>query len=236
MRFKYKKIILFITLAIMLIGMGTFSLIAPNVNFSIGSNVTSQTSTGSALSVMSDNDIEEEIDSLVKRYYHAKLEVDMDELKKCVSDASHVEEKRLISDAEYIEDYKNIECMILNKGLREGLYRVYVYCEAKIYDIDTLVPSLAALVVAMNDEGEFVISFSPVENEDLKAIHELDDSAAVKKLISTVQKKLQDIVSKNADVRDFYQMLESSDSESAVENNENINQEASQAGQTPATQ
>ena len=225
MRFKYKKIILFITLAIMLIGMGTFSLIAPNVNFSIGSNVTSQTSTGSALSVMSD-------------LYLAGTgsDDDMDELKKCVSDASHVEEKRLISDAEYIEDYKNIECMILNKGLREGLYRVYVYCEAKIYDIDTLVPSLAALVVAMNDEGEFVISFSPVENEDLKAIHELDDSAAVKKLISTVQKKLQDIVSKNADVRDFYQMLESSDSESAVENNENINQEASQAGQTPATQ
>ena len=36
MRLRYKKLIIIFTLAIMLIGMGTFSMIAPNVNFSFG--------------------------------------------------------------------------------------------------------------------------------------------------------------------------------------------------------
>ena len=34
MRFKYKKLILVFTVAIMFIGLGTFSLIAPSIDFS----------------------------------------------------------------------------------------------------------------------------------------------------------------------------------------------------------
>lgn len=236
MRLKYKKLIIFITLAIMFIGMGTFSLIAPTVDFSFSAGNSAKTSTESALSAMSDEDIEEDITDLIKKYLKAKQEVDMDVLAECVSDVSHVEEKRLVTDAEYIEEYKNVECTILNDGLKEGAYRVYVYCEAKIYDIDTLVPSLTALYVTMNDEGKFIIYLSAVESDDKKAIDKLDNSDKVKKKIDTVQKKLQDIVSKNADVRDFYQMLESSEANDSTENNENISQEGTQATGASATQ
>lgn len=236
MRLKYKKLILFITLAIMFIGMGTFSLIAPTVDFSFAKGIgSSRTGTGSALDAMSDEDIEEDITSLIKKYFDAKQKVDMTELAECVSDVSHVEEKRLVTEAEYIEEYKNIECTILNEGLREGTYRVYVYYEAKIYDIDTLVPSLTALYVTINDEGKFTIYLSAIESEDQKAIDKLDNSDKIKKKIDTVQKKLQDIVSKNADVRDFYQMLESSDTEDSTEDNENISQEGTQATGVPAS-
>lgn len=236
MRLRYKKFIVIFTLAIMLIGMGTFSLIAPSTNFSFGKSDKNSMTTTRTLSVMSDKEIESDITMLVKNYFDAKQRVDMTELAECVSDVSHVEEKRLVTEAEYIEAYKNIECTILQDGLREGTYRVYVYYEAKIYDIDTLVPSLTALYVTSDADGKFTIYLSTIKTEDQKAIEALDNSPEIQKMIDSVQKKLEDIVSKNADVRDFYQMLESSDSEveDTEEDNENIDQEGSSATVAPS--
>lgn len=234
MRLRYKKLIIIFTLAIMLIGMGTFSLIAPSTNFSFGKSNGNSTTTTGVLSTMSNKEIESNITMLVKNYFDAKQRVDMTELAECVSDISHVEEKRLVTDAEYIEEYKNIECTILQDGLREGTYRVYVYSDAKIYDIDTLVPSLTALYVTSDANGKFTIYLSTIKSDDQKAIEALDNSAEVQKMINSVQKKLEDIVSKNADVRDFYQMLESADTEDTEEENENIDQEGASSTTAPS--
>ena len=213
MRLKYKKLIVIFSLAIMLIGLGTFSLIAPSVDFSFGGGSAANSATGSAIAALSDDEIESDITTLIKNYLDAKQKVSMDEMKECVSDISKIDEKRLVTEAEYIEEYKNIECTICDDGLSDGIFRVYVYYEAKIYDIDTLVPSLTALVVTGTPEGKFLINLSKIDSKD------------------SVQKKLEDIVSKNADVRDFYQMLESTNQDSNEENNENISNEAGSAAQ-----
>ena len=204
MRLKYKKLIVIFSLAIMLIGLGTFSLIAPSVDFSFGGGSAANSATGSAIAALSDDEIESDITTLIKNYLDAKQKVSMDEMKECVSDISKIDEKRLVTEAEYIEEYKNIECTICDDGLSDGIFRVYVYYEAKIYDIDS---------------------------KDQRAIDKLDNSDEIKKKIDSVQKKLEDIVSKNADVRDFYQMLESTNQDSNEENNENIGNEAGSAAQ-----
>ena len=221
MRLRYKKLIIIFTLAIMLIGMGTFSMIAPNVNFSFGkSGKDSTNSKGGKLTSISDKEVESDITMLIKNYFDAKQRVDMTELAECVSDISHVDEKRLVTEAEYIQEYKNIECTIINEGLRE----------------DTLVPSLTALYVTSDKNDKFTIYLSEIKKDDQKAIEALDSSTDVQKMIDSVQKKLEDIVSKNADVRDFYQMLESSNSENDEEHNENIDKEGGQAAtQAPAS-
>lgn len=229
MRLRYKKLIIIFTLAIMLIGMGTFSLIAPSTNFSFVKGDDGKAPSTGALSTMSDKEIEANITTLIKNYFDAKQRVDMTELAECVSDISHIDEKKLVTEAEYIEEYKNIECTILHEGLQEGTYRVYVYYESKIYDIDTLAPSLTALYVASDEDGKFSIYLSAIKPEDQEAIDALDNSPEIQKMIDSVQKNLEEIVSKNADVRDFYQMLESSDSEEEEEDNENISQEGGQA-------
>ena len=234
MRLKYKKWIIFFTLAIMLIGMGSFSLVAPNVNFAFGRNSGGSSSLkGNLLSDKSEEDIKSEITTLVKDYFDAKQRVDMEALAECVSDVSHVEEKRLVTEAEYIEEYKNIECTILNDGLQDGAFRVYVYYEAKVYDIDTLVPSLTALYVTADKNGKFTIYLSVIDSDDQKAIDKLDNSDKIKKMITSVQKNLESIVSKNADVRDFYQMLEISGSDDEGEDNTNINKEGTSATAAP---
>ena len=229
MRLKYKKLIVIFSLAIMLIGLGTFSLIAPSVDFSFGGGSAANSATGSAIAALSDDEID--ITTLIKNYLDAKQKVSMDEMKECVSDISKIDEKRLVTEAEYIEEYKNIECTICDDGLSDGIFRVYVYYEAKIYDIDTLVPSLTALVVTGTPEGKFLINLSKIDSKDQRAIDKLDNSDEIKKKIDSVQKKLEDIVSKNADVRDFYQMLESTNQDSNEENNENISNEAGSAAQ-----
>ena len=243
MRLRYKKFILFFTLAIMLIGMGTFSMIAPNVSFSFGaSSGGAGKSVSSVLSSMSEEDIHSEITSLVKDYFDAKQQVDTEALKKCVSDVSRVSMQRLVTDAEYIEAYKNIECTILGDGLPDGCFRVYVYYEAKIYDIDTLVPGLTALYVKADKNGEFTIYLSAIASDEQETINQLDNLPKIRKKIDAVQKRLEDIVNKNADVRDFYQMLESSSDDDGAEDNTDIDKEAkvnsggSEATATPSEQ
>lgn len=234
MRLRYKKLIIIFTLAIMLIGMGTFSLIAPSVDFSFGKGGKNSISSGGTFSTISDKEIESEITTLVKNYFDAKQRVDMTELAECVSDVKHMEERRLVTEAEYIEAYKNIECTIMNEGLREKAYRVYVYYEAKIYDIDTLVPSLTALYVTADKNDKYTIYLSAIKSEDKKAIDALDNSEGIRKMIDSVQKRLEDIVSKNADVRDFYQMLESSNSEEGTSDKQNEGKENPSASPVPS--
>jgi len=221
----------------MLLGMGTFSLIAPAKKFSFGKSSKEPLPATGMVSTISDKEVESDITALVKKYFEAKQKVDMVELAECVSDISHVEEKRLVTEAEYIEEYKNIECTILQEGLREGAYRVYAYYEAKIYDIDTLVPSLTALYVTSDTNGQLMIYLSAIQSDDQEAIEALDNSDDVRKMITSVQNELQDIVSKNADVRDFYQMLETSGTDTGTddtEDNENIENEGSMASASPA--
>jgi len=236
MQFKYKKLILIFTVAIMFIGLGTFSLIAPSIDFSIGESNGGGASKGTAKSTvtsMSESDIKAGISSLVENYLDAKQKVDMDKLSGYVSDINRVDNKRLVAEAEYIEEYRNVECTI-KKGPDSGTYRVYVYYDVKVYNIDTLVPSLTALYIKSGNDGTFKIYLGTIDGEAQEAIDKLDNSAEIKNAANAVQKKLEELVSSNEDVRNFYEMLESSDeSNEAVEENENIDKEGTRATAKP---
>jgi len=230
MRLKYKKLILIFTVAIMLIGLSMFSLIAPSIDFSSKGNDkvdSHKDNTNSVVANMTEGEIKANIALLVTNYLDAKQRVDMDGIAECVSDVERVDNKRLVAEAEYIEAYKNIDCTI-KEGPEDGTYRVYVYYEAKVYDIDTLCPSLTALYVVVDKEGNFKIYLGTVDSETQKAIDKLDGSEEVKNLVDSVQKKLEGIVSSNEAVRDFYEMLESTnETNEQVEENENIDKEGS---------
>lgn len=217
MPLKYKMLVFLFSLGIMLIGLGTFSMISPNAgwipDFNSGDREASEVSTfGSIQSVdgKSEGDIQSELEELVKRYFTAKQQVDMKLMKQCVSDISNVEERKLMAEAEYVESYEDIQCLVLD-GPKEGTYRVYVYCGVKIYDIDTLIPSLVALYITMNEDHEFQVYIGTLESKEQKYIDELDQSDRVQSLIQMVQNNMEDVISTDSKVRDFYGMLESVD-------------------------
>lgn len=241
MRFRYKKLILVFTIAIMFIGLGTFSLISPSIDFPADSKadeVTNGSGNGNAavknvVADMTDSEVKSAISVLVSAYFDAKQRVDLDKLAGYVSDIDRVDNKRLVAEAEYIEEYRNIECTV-KKGYNVGTYRVYVYYDVKVYNIDTLVPSLTALFVKADGNGDFKIYLGTIDGKEQETVDKLDNSDEVKKIADSVQKKLEEIVSSNEDVRDFYEMLESSDEENeSVEENDNIDKEGTKATARP---
>ena len=88
--------------------------------------------------------------------------------------------------------------------------------DIKIYDIETRVPSLTALYIKLDKEsGQFKIYLGTLSSEEQKTIEELDESPKVKELVDSVQKSLEDVVSSDQQVREFYDMLESVEDDSS---------------------
>ncbi len=235
MRLKYKRLVIIFTVAIMFIGLSVFSLVAPTIDFSSGSDGKKSDSSEIVAETISDEDIQSTVDELVEKYFDAKQKVDLDTIAECVSDAGQVDEKRLVTEAEYIEAYENISCTIKSVK-KDSSYRVYVYYEVKIYDIDTLVPSLTALYVTKEKDGSFKIYLGSLDTETQETLEKFDDADDIKKMADSVQKKLEDIVSSNEEVRKFYEMLESSDeSNEAVDDSKNIDNEKGSATKAPSS-
>ncbi len=227
MPLRYKKLIWIFTLAIMLIGMGTFSLLAPEINFSFASSGNGKSAADLALEGKSEKEIEEELNNLIKEYFAAKLQVDMDALGDCVSDVSHIDEKKLVAEAEYIEAYNNISCTIFD-GAEKASYRIYVYHEDKYFDINTTIPSLTGLYVKAVKGGKFAVYTGTLSAKEQDKLEELDQSADVIALRDQVNQKLDTLIASDQQVKEFYEMLESSGVEEE-EGTENIEQEAGSA-------
>lgn len=210
---KYKKFILLFSLGIIFIGFGTFSMISPDFHFSFHKQATKDAAKVASfgaihsLSGKSEGNIRQELDALVQRYYTAKQQVDMDTIAGCVSNVGHIDEKKLMTEAEYVEDYRNINCKILD-GATKGAYRVYVYYDVKIFDIDTLIPSLNALYIKQDEQGSFKIYLDTLKSGEQKYIDKLDNSKQVQELVKSVQNQLETVISQDSEVRGFYEMLE----------------------------
>jgi hypothetical protein len=216
MPMRYKKLIVFFSFGILLIGFGTVSLVSSGFSAYFSESESGESSSVSspaaftsiqAVDGKSSGEIETELTELVETYFQAKQQVDMDAIADCVSNVQHVDEKKLLTESAYVEDYKNIQCTVMD-GAVSGSYRVYVYYDVKIYDIDTLVPSLNALYIKQNDDGKFEIYLGALNSKEQKYIDRLDQSDKVNRLVLSVQSRLETVVSEDEDVRDFYEMLE----------------------------
>ena len=216
MPLRYKKLIWIFTLAIMLLGLGTFSLLATEISFAFSSRGNKDTAADKALEGKSKKEIEKEINELIQGYFATKLGVDMEKLGDYVSDVSHIDEKKLVTEAAYIEAYDNISCTIM-KGSEKASYRV-----------DAKSPSLTGLYVKAVKGGKFAVYTGTLSSKEQDKLKELDQSADVIALRDEVNKKLETLISSNQQVKEFYEMLESS-GEEEEEGTENIDQEAGSA-------
>ncbi len=221
MPLKYKMLVFFFSVGIIVIGSVTFSLISPEFPIRVpgshtGSDTIGSEASGSeavqATDGTSRRDVLKELDDLVVRYFQAKREVDMEAIAGCVSNVGHVDEKKLLTEATYIEAYRNIQCKVMD-GATEDAYRVYVYYDVKIYDIDTLIPSLNALYIKRDPDKGLLVYLGRLSSEEQKYIDRLDDSEVVRALVRSVQNRMRSVVSSDSDVRDFYEMLESAEDE-----------------------
>lgn len=222
MRFKYKKLIVGLTLGVMCIGFMTFSMMEP-FSFPAKKNTKQETSkddraqeTSAGTDIVEvpieGNEIQKSIEELVVSYMDAIQDVDMNALGQYVTNTGNIDEKRLLTYAEYIEDTQNISCTIM-AGAKEGTYRVYVYYEYKLFDIKTPSPGLKAFYIITEDDGTLRIYGDAMDSETQEYINQLDGSDTVRELSNSVQQKYNEALQSDEDLKDLYDMLENAGSD-----------------------
>lgn len=223
MKFKYKKIILIITMCTMCIGMVTISLTSPTERPNAHTDQSLKDIDNSFAKMSEDaelldeagldqdktelkiNDVEE-VDLLVTTYYYSMLTCDLQTMAKVVTDVENIDVEKMQGMQRLIESYENIECYTLD-GIQDGEYLVYVYCEVKFTGIETAAPGLNRLYIVTDKEGNMKIDVSTIKPEVQDLIDEADQSAEIKKIIDTVNKKLEQAINKDENLREFYTNL-----------------------------
>lgn len=235
MKMKYKPLVFFITLGVMMIGCLTLYV-------GSDSRPTKQTNTelakepleteeeneetdgqkaaegdSSNPSVSGDSKLEiagkvlaenkyPEINSLVEKYLTACANADMSALSSCVSNVSHMDRSILTEKYKYIESFENINCYTAD-SVREGEYQVYVYTEFKISGVDTPAPGLLSLYVAETSDGSYCIYLEPLDSEVQDFVSETDDSDEVKKLVEQVDYRFESACNSDADLLAFTKQM-----------------------------
>lgn len=246
MKFKYKKIILVITMCTMCIGMVTISLTAPSGGKN-GKNGNGTKDRDNTFAVMSEdatlmdeaglsdkselknNDIEE-VDALVTTYLKGMLTCDLITLGDIVTDVESIDIVDMQGKQKLIEQYENIECYTLD-GLQEGEYLVYYYNEVKFSGIDTAAPGLNRLYIVTED-GTLKIATGHLRQEVQDFIEEADQSDEVQQIINTVNYKLEQAINEDDGLRQLYANLNGGSDEVDTEAEEDESVEATEVPPT----
>lgn len=157
---------------------------------------------------LEENGFPSKLEELVKTYYEAKVNCDIDTLKSISSDPDNViSKKKLLQLVEGIDDYKNIKCYV-KKSYEEGSYIVFVYYDIKFIGLKTLAPSLSKLYIVTDEAGE-LRTFDGELTEDLKAYimarSEDEDVVALRKHTDQLAAEAKE---KDKDLKAFWEILD----------------------------
>ena len=125
-----------------------------------------------------------ELQQLVEQYYTAVAARDYDTLQS-ISESFTDEDKKKVENASAIESYNNI-VVYSKKGLTDGTYIVYAYCDAKITGIETTAPRLEELYVLTNADGKLVFGDADSSQELQDYVLKMQTDADVQALVKDV--------------------------------------------------
>lgn len=144
------------------------------------------------------------INSLLTKYYDAKVSCDMDTLKAISSDPPAVISKKSLEKlVEGIEEYRNIKCYV-KKSYIEGTYIVFAYHEIKFISLDTCAPALSKLYVVTDDSGKLKI-FDGEMSAELKAYFDArSKDEDVKELMAYTEKRAKIAKKEDKKLKDYW--------------------------------
>ena len=95
-----------------------------------------------------------EVNNLIKQYYQALVDGDMDTVKSIKSYVDEEEELKVVKKSEFIESYPSI-IVHTKKGPEEGSFVAYVQYEVKFKDIESTAPGLNTLYICTKSKAIF---------------------------------------------------------------------------------
>ncbi len=207
--FKYKKIVVFFIIGVLLIGSGIIYTIlsATETNVQVESTPNIKNTVKKVQQVEVNNkELNEQIKSLISGYLNAKLKDDISGMDSYVSDLTRVDENKLLTQNQYIEAYNNIKCTI-KKLKKKNTYRVYAYYDIKAFDVQQGLPSLSAYYVVKEKDGNYKIYFGKIKSNVQRQIENMDKSSEIIALKDSVQKRMNELISTDEEVRTLMDRL-----------------------------
>lgn len=239
---KYKPLVFFITLGVMMIGcltlyVGTDSKPAKQTNTELETSrqetenedskpenttaeeaapeQTKQPASDASLDFSGKllaEDQYPQINALVESYLQACADADMSTLSGCVSNVSHMDSGILTEKYKYIESFENIHCYTAD-SIREGEYQVYVYTEFKISGVDTPAPGLLSLYVTETSDGSYCVYLETLDAGVQDFVKETDESEEVKKLVEQVDYRFEAACNSDAELLAVIKKMSGQDGE-----------------------
>lgn len=199
--------IVFFIIGVLLIGGCAIYTILSAVGMDVQKKTSDKTKTSvkKTQQEVSQTDINEQIESLISGYLNAKLDDDISAINTYVNDSDFIDEKKILKQNQYIEAYSNINC-IIKECKKKDTYRVYAYYDMKLFDIEQQLPSLASYYV-VRQAGDYKIFFGKIDSSLQKQIQDMDKSEDIVSLKNSVQKRMEDIIAKDEQVRLFLDEL-----------------------------
>lgn len=223
MKFKYKKMIIVITMCTMCIGMVTISLISPGNSSGKESTKQEKTDTNKLAQFNEEANLineagveekkgelevssEKELNILIESYLNCRLTGDEEKLREIVTDINNIDMDELHKLRTLIKEYKDVECYIVETA-KKGNYIVYIYYEILFNNVDTPAPGLDRVYVITNSDGNLKLDFGLIPQEVRSLMEESEKSEKVQKMINTVNYKLEEAISKDEKLRSIYASL-----------------------------
>lgn len=146
-----------------------------------------------------------EVNNLIKQYYQALVDGDMETIRSIKSSTDDKEEVTILEKSEYIEAYPMIT-VYTKKGPIEGSFVAYVHYEVKFLDHNITVPGVNPLYICQREDGTYFIN-EDVDGETVEYIKTVTAHNDVIDLYNTVQVQYNEVLTENEALSAFLTQL-----------------------------
>lgn len=147
-----------------------------------------------------------EVNNLVKQYYQALVDGDMDAIKKIKNYVDEEEELKIVKKSEFIESYPSL-VVYTKKGPEEGSFLAYVQYEVKFIDIESTAPGLNTMYICTKEDGSYYINSGELEESNVEYMKTISLQNDVVNLFNTVQVAYNDIKTQDENLSAFLDEL-----------------------------
>ena len=143
-----------------------------------------------------------EINQLVKTYYEAQADGDIDTISSLNTYLNDIELLRIKQLSSYIEKYDEIN-IYTKPGLADNTYVAYVCAYVKFYDNDTTLPGMQTYYISANEDGGYTINDGTYDDSIYEYIKTVTIQDDVVDLNNKIVVEYNDIIENSAVMADY---------------------------------
>lgn len=147
-----------------------------------------------------------EINALVRTYYDAQAQGDVETISSLNTHLNEIETIRVQELSKYIESYPVLN-VYTKPGLTENTYVTYVYSEVKFVDVEQLLPGMQTYYIGLNENGDYFINDGTYDDSVWNYIKEVTLQDDVVDLNNKVVVEYNDLLAEDEELNEFIAYL-----------------------------